>query len=403
MELLQKEAETSKKEIESLQKELESSRNEAELLKKEAESSRNEVELLKKEAESSSKEIESLNNMIESSNKDIESLKKEVLFLKAENILVREKNAILEAAASKRIEPGEDKVTPPKNFPNSLEILDVNSVSNLRRIEKINRGGQSDVFKVSRDEIFALKVLLKPNPNSSTMSEESFDAIRRLLTEYEILNSLHHPNIVRCHGICFRNDTNPPSILLEFCPQSLDKVVKDLTDFERVTVIYELSVALREVHLKGIIHRDVKPGNVLLDDRKHVKLSDFGISCLANVVDQTMTSVTGTFKVMAPELLNEQKYDEKVDVYSFGIVVFYILTGGELPQISIGGISSGKQAPIPKNINTVSRDLISKCWSFKAKNRPSFDNIVKYINHQHYKLIDGIEEKETQIISFLGK
>lgn len=374
MELLQKEAETSKKEIESLQKELESSRNEAELLKKEAESSRNEVELLKKEAESSSKEIESLNNMIESSNNNIESLKKEVLFLKAENVSVREKNAILEAAASKRIESGEDKVTPPKNFPNSLEILDVNSVSNLRRIEKINRGGQSDVFKVSRDEIFALKVLLKPNPNSSTMSEESFDAIRRLLTEYEILNSLHHPNIVRCHGICFGNDTSPPSILLEFCPQSLDKVVKDLTDFERVTVIYELSVALREVHLKGIIHRDVKPGNV-----------------------------TGTFKFMAPELLNEQKYDEKVDVYSFGIVVFYILTGGELPQISIGGISSGKQTPIPKNINTVSRELISKCWSFKAKNRPSFDNIVKYINHQHYKLIDGIEEKETQIISFLGQ
>ncbi|KAK8840241.1 hypothetical protein M9Y10_031186 [Tritrichomonas musculus] len=147
---------------------------------------------------------------------------------------------------------------------------------------------------------------------------------------------------------------------------------------------------MKEVHSIGIIHRDLKLENILLDENNKIKVSDFGLCTLITLDSETMsrTQMTGTLKYMAPELVNESSdYNEKVDVYSFGVVVFLILNNGEFPKISIVDVGIGKKAEIPSQITEFSRSLINKCWSFKADDRPSFAEICQMLKGNENKII----------------
>lgn len=105
---------------------------------------------------------------------------------------------------------------------------------------------------------------------------------------------------------------------------------------ETVKVIYQIAEGMKYIHSKKVIHRDLKPTNILLSSDGTVKICDFGISKLMTIEEQTMTRGLGSQKFMAPEILNEEdNYDEKVDVYSFGVVVFFVLSSGQLPKIKL--------------------------------------------------------------------
>ena len=127
---------------------------------------------------------------------------------------------------------------------------------------------------------------------------------------YEIMNSLHHSNIIKAYGLSFGDGSHARCILLEYCPFNLKDIINDLSNKEKVTVMYELSEAMKEVHIHGMIHRDLKPENNLLDSSKHVKLTDFGVSCIVDVTSQTQskTAGLGPLKFMAPELLQESTH-----------------------------------------------------------------------------------------------
>ena len=98
--------------------------------------------------------------------------------------------------------------------------------------------------------------------------------------------------------------------------------------------------------------------------------------------------MAGAINYMAPELVQGRKdYDEKVDVYAFGVVVFVILTNGERPDISSFDVGIGKKASIPSNIREFSKNLIEKCRSFKASDRPTFSEIKEMLRENKSKLI----------------
>ena len=219
------------------------------------------------------------------------------------------------------------------------------------------------VVKVSREEFYAMKIIkiefCQKDDDDEIEDNISidFDKIKRFFQEYEIMNQLNHPNIIKTFGYYFGDSKHKPFILLEFCPFNLKKCIKTINDNQRVTIIIEISDAMQHVHTAGVIHRDLKLENILLDADMHVKLSDFGISTLIKLESESMnrTQMSGTLPFMAPELiLGHTDYDEKVDVYAFGVVLYLILNNGEYPKISIGEVANGKMAQIPQKITDYS-------------------------------------------------
>lgn len=257
------------------------------------------------------------------------------------------------------------------------------NVRDVQTIDKLKSKGckkicdYSDVYRVSQNPYFVLK------------EERNETKVKYFLQEYEILTKLDHPNIIKAYGICFGDENHPLSIILENCPCDLKEVIKKLKDYEKVSIIYEICKVMVFVHENKIIHRDLKPQNILLDKDNHIKLCDFGIAKVIESLDQTYTTEVGTFKYMAPELKNgSKKYDNKVDVYSFGIIIFNILSGGDFP-------SDKKNS----QINSLSQKLITKCLDDQPKNRPTFKEIEDLIVKNNFNLIDGIDKKINLIHS----
>ncbi|KAK8837373.1 hypothetical protein M9Y10_036806 [Tritrichomonas musculus] len=278
---------------------------------------------------------------------------------------------------------------------NRIKILDSETILNLEKLEKINSGNFGKVYKVTKKEIYALKVM-KVNA-----THEDF---KQFLAEYEIINILLHPNIVKAYGIFLGDETNSPSILLEFCPLSLEEAIieKKLTNVDLVFSIYQIAEGMKYVHFNHVIHRDLKPTNILITKEGTIKISDFGISKLMSPDDQSMTCGIGTQKFMAPEIIDEcSNYDEKVDVYSFGVLLYFILSGGEMPKVKLSDKLSGKKASIPSSFSVFSRQLIDRCWNFEAKDRPNFDEIINEIERNNYNLVDLSESELYEVKSLI--
>ena len=226
------------------------------------------------------------------------------------------------------------------------------------------------------------------------------EAIKSLFVEYDLLNSLDHPNIIKVHGFFFGDKKYNPSILLDYCKYNLETAIKLLTDADLIGVVYEICSAMKYVHSKKIIHRDLKMKNILINSKKHVCICDFGISKMMDITTLTsMTHGVGTFAFMAPELFKKKgNYTEKVDVYAFGVILYFILTKGEYPEYN----QNYDQVIIPKSINKLSATIIKKCWATAPEKRPSFSSILKTIVDNNFILIKGIDKEVPQIKQFLG-
>lgn len=330
-------------------------------------------------------EIDSQKVSIENQNRNLNDIKSKLT--KSESDLLKFKKAYL--IQKKKYDNLADSL---KCKP--LKIIDDETMKKIKVIKLIGQGNQSKIMKVAEEEVMALKEFEEITEKNRN---EFIEKLKKIHHEYEIINGLNHSNIIKTFGFYFGdNDEHKPSILLEFVPLNLNNVVKKMTEIERVTTIFEISTALKALHEAHLIHKNLKPENILISDDKHAKVSDFGFL-------KENTDDFGTQKFMAPELLNNfTNYTEKVDVYSFGVIVFFILTKGMYPKITIDDVRNGQKAPIPNNLNMVSKHLINLCWKTEPEERPSFSEIIEIIKNSNFMLIDGVEQKEPQIKKFLG-
>ncbi|KAJ9560515.1 hypothetical protein OSB04_005675 [Centaurea solstitialis] len=163
--------------------------------------------------------------------------------------------------------------------------------------------------------------------------------IKQFVNEVIILSQINHPNIVRLLGCCL--ETHVPLLVYEYITNNtLCHHIHShftLTFAMRLKIAAETAEALDFMHsTTQIIHRDVKPSNILLDDDFNAKISDFGISRFVPL-DQThlSTSVKGTTGYMDPEYFRTCKLTEKSDVYSFGVVLMELLMGTEIRFLDI--------------------------------------------------------------------
>ena len=204
------------------------------------------------------------------------------------------------------------------------------------------------------------------------------------------------------------DETTPPSIILEHCSQNIDDAIKNkkLTPARIISSIYQIAEGMKYIHFKKVIHRDLKPSNIVIAEDGTIKISDFGVSKMIDPESGSLSFTTGigTLFFMAPEIINENdEYDEKVDVYSFGVLTFFILSGGKMPKIKIPEICSGKKAEIPNEFSQLAKNLIDSCWNFDPNQRPSFDEICTLLEDNEYRLIDLDEAGMNEALGLINQ
>ncbi|MDP9845179.1 Stk1 family PASTA domain-containing Ser/Thr kinase [Streptosporangium lutulentum] len=205
------------------------------------------------------------------------------------------------------------------------------------RVEsRIARGGMATVYlalDIRLDRTVAVKVM-----HRSLAEDPSF--VRRFIGEAKSVASLSHPNVV--HVFDQGTDGDNVYLSMEYVPgRTLRDVLRDrgrLPAREALEVMIPVLAALGAAHQAGLVHRDVKPENVLLSDDGRVKVVDFGLARAIEATNQTRTGVMiGTIGYMSPEQVTSGATDARSDVYSAGIMLFELLTGrqpyeGETPM-----------------------------------------------------------------------
>ena len=195
-------------------------------------------------------------------------------------------------------------------------------------LEDIASGGQATVYRVWDTEtgsILALKVM---HPHLSR--DASY--VERFHREASMAASIKHPNIIRIFEVGEEDGSHFMS--MEYLPDSLHSLIEaqgKLPLNRAVNIAYQLCQGLQAAHERGIIHRDIKPQNILLASDGTAKLTDFGIARAADLSTMTRTGmVMGTPHYMSPEQAKGLRVDIRSDLYSLGIVLYQMLTG-ELP------------------------------------------------------------------------
>ncbi|NXM75013.1 AURKA kinase, partial [Serilophus lunatus] len=205
--------------------------------------------------------------------------------------------------------------------------------------------------------ILALKVLFK------TQLEEA-GVEHQLRREVEIQSHLRHPNILRLYG--YFHDVTRVYLILEYAPRGeVFKELQKLTKFDEprtATYITELADALSYCHSKSVIHRDIKPENLLLGSNGELKIADFGWS--VHAPSSRRTTLCGTLDYLPPEMIEGRTHDEKVDIWSLGVLCYEFLVGkppfeAATYQETYRAISR-VEFKFPPFVTEGARDLISK-------------------------------------------
>jgi eukaryotic-like serine/threonine-protein kinase len=238
-------------------------------------------------------------------------------------------------------------------------------------VRRIGSGGFADVYEAYDRKLqrgVALKVI-----------DERRGLSGRTVREVEAAASLAHPGIVALYD--FFSDGEHSILVWELVEgETLDHLVGELGDGDAVAVVEQLSDALGYAHSQGVVHRDIKPQNVMLTDDGRVKVMDFGIARLIDA--ETLTSegdVLGTVAYMSPEQAEARRVGPASDVYSTGILLYELLAGynpvrGASAAETMANVVAGRFAPLEEVRRDLPRDVtdaVDAACAWAPADRPS--------------------------------
>ncbi|KAM0675514.1 hypothetical protein GVAV_000880 [Gurleya vavrai] len=224
--------------------------------------------------------------------------------------------------------------------------------------------------------ITALKIL-----NKSVITQNYTKQLRR---ELEIHSNLKHPNILRMYG--YFHDKNRIYIILEFaCKGELFSHLQKTTRFSERTsanYIFQVSKALNYMHDNSVIHRDLKPENILIGADNKLKIADFGWA--VRNIDRRRYTYCGTQEYLAPEMVNEKRHDNSIDLWCLGILCYEFLTGKTPFEESSRVLANIKEKILnlkydfPDFVSDKARDFVRKLLVVEKEKRMCFNEIRRH-------------------------
>ena len=228
------------------------------------------------------------------------------------------------------------------------------------------------------------EVAVKKLWKADAPSKEDLEALK---TEVAILAALRHPNVVLYLGYT----PKPLCMLTEYMPMgSLRKVLNDdkvaLPWGRRIQMITDVAKAMAYLHSKNIIHRDLKSQNLLVSEDLHLKVCDFGISRVFNNKAANRMSTKGNDLIHSPEILEGKPYNESADVFSFGLVLWELITREYIDEVPRTGLihvnhqALATHPSIPEDTPKMLKALMCDCLQSTPAERPTFEAIIDRVN-----------------------
>jgi len=244
-----------------------------------------------------------------------------------------------------------------------------------RLVKRIATGGMGEVWQ-AQDEVILRQVAIKIL-KQQYMGDPDF--VERFRTEAKHAAMINHDGIANVYD--YGEDDGSAYLVMELVPgESLSSILereKTLPEQQVISIIAQTALALDAAHREGLVHRDIKPGNLLIAPDGQVKITDFGIARVANQVSLTQTGqVMGTVQYLAPEQATGKPASALGDIYSLGIVAYEALAGkrpfkGETQMAIAMAQINETPPPLPEDIDAKLQKLIMDCMAKKPDQRPS--------------------------------
>ena len=257
---------------------------------------------------------------------------------------------------------------------------------NYKVIQQLGEGSFGKAFLCKResdDSLCVIKQILIEGLDKKEKDD--------VLNESIILAKLDHLNIIKFFEVF---ESNKPKHMVNIVTEyadggDLSEKIKEkknknnnFTESEILDYFTQICLAIKHIHEKKIIHRDLKSGNIFLMKNGLVKLGDFGIAKrFQKTMDKAKTFI-GTPYYLSPEIINGKPYDSKSDIWSLGVLLYEMMTfkmpfnANSLPMLSVK-IMRGQYIPPPTIYTKDLRELVTKCLTVEPKNRPSIQEILR--------------------------
>lgn len=240
--------------------------------------------------------------------------------------------------------------------------------------EMLSSGGMGVVYK-AQDKVLMRRVAVK---TLSKQFQADKEMLARFLREAQAVATLNHPNIISMYDVC---QEEPPYLVMEyFQGESLEQTLgnrKMVSEAESLSIAWQVANGLAYSHSQGILHRDVKPGNLLIDSEGKIKITDFGLARFEFFSSLTQTGqALGTPLYISPEQRLGETVDERTDVYSYGITMVEISSG----RVYLDLLQSTPIAELlsrnPDLKNADFKDLLIACCQKDKNLRPKDFKVV---------------------------
>lgn len=267
------------------------------------------------------------------------------------------------------------------------------SYKELRWGPRIGAGNVGEVFLGTyRGRQVAIKKLL-----SSWLLDASM--VARFREEISLMAQMNHPSVVQFVGAVIDKAAGELCLVTEYCARgTLAEVLRSSLPLPwrtRVRMAWEIARGMDYLHRQAnIIQRDLKTSNILVDEFLSIRIADFGLS---RSVASVMETYCGTPATMAPEIIQQSTYDQRADIYSFGIILWELLTreepyeGMDGLHMAYSAMKYGVRPPVPVYAPREWVALMTQCWQHESSHRPSFDDCQRAL-YSMLVLLDEADE-----------